>query len=77
MNKLTILMCLICFVLVCFLSACVNTNSGNKVLQYQRKFGNLGQPQKTEPSGIIDLSDGTKVNFDIMPNSSGVDFGIK
>ncbi len=77
MKKLTILMCLLCFGLTCFLSACSNTNGGNTVLQYQRKFKNLNEPQKAEPSGVIDLSDGTKVNFDIMPNSTGANFGIK
>ncbi len=77
MNKLTVLMCLICFVGSFLLTGCVKTNSGDDVFQYQRKFKNLNVPQKNEPSGIIDLSDGTKVNFDVMPNSSGVDFGIK
>ncbi len=76
MNKLTILMCLVCFICSIFLTACVQ-NTGGNVLQYQRKFKNINEPQKTEPSGIIDLSDGTKVNFDIMPNSSDTNFGIK
>lgn len=76
MNKLTILMCLISFGLSCFLTACVNTaQNGNNVLQYHRKFSNLNESQPKEPTGVIDLSDGTKVDFSTMPNSTN--FGIK
>ena len=65
MNKLTILMCLICFSATVFLSACT-TNDGKKVLNYQRKIQVVDGVIKTTTKksyNVIDLSDGTKVNF--------------
>lgn len=68
MSKLTILMCLTCFSAMVFLSGCSAKPDG-KMLNYQRKFqhfGNSGnQPAKKQTSyGVIDLSDGNKLNYD-------------
>lgn len=67
MNKLTILMCLTCFSVTVFLSACATTDSGQMV-NYKRKFQMVGadasKSVKKQSYGIIDLSDGQKVNFD-------------
>ena len=68
MNKLAILMCLTCFSAMVFLSACATSSSdASHLLNYKRKFEGLAN-EITKPSqksyGIIDLSDGQKVNFD-------------
>ena len=78
MSKLTILMCLTCFSAMVFLSACSSQPDG-KMLNYQRKFQNLGKSenrpaQKQTSYGVIDLSDGNKLNYD---SPFGPSFDIK
>ncbi len=78
MSKLTILMCLICFGCSLFLCGCAKqAGSNSNVLQYQRKFENLNEKPAKAIDGIIDLSDGKKVNYDIMPGDAGMNFDIK
>ena len=65
MNKLTVLMCLISFSATVFLSACTSSDSG-QMLNYKRKFQPASEAKtaKQNSYGVIDLSDGKKVNFD-------------
>lgn len=77
MKKLTILIFL-CFSATVLLSACISTKPQN-VVKYERKYEKLikqqGQLEQKEPSyGIIDLSDGNKVNYDA---NFGPSFDIK
>ena len=73
MSRLTILICIFCFGLSFLLTACVKVNDG-KLVNYQRKFQNLNKQEKKLPPGVIDLSDGQKVNYDIP---FGTNFDIK
>ena len=67
MNKLTILVFLMCFSVSLLLSACSAKVDGGQVLNYKRKFQNLGanvnQPVKKQSYDVIDLSDGKKVDY--------------
>ena len=64
MKQLTVFICL-CFSAMVFLTACTKSEPQN-VLNYQRKIDTLGVKQQQQEStyGIIDLSDGNKVNYD-------------
>ena len=63
MKQLTIFICL-CFSASVLLSSCTNQQPQN-VINYERKIDTLKKETQQEVTyGIIDLSDGNKVNYD-------------
>lgn len=62
--KQLILLIFLCFSATAILTGCTNKQPQN-VINYERKFDTIKKQTQQEPTyGVIDLSDGNKVNYD-------------